>query len=228
MVKAAAATTERRQGGEDQPAPVDVIARKLAAPGAAAVEKEVKKGYDLLLVGIRNIRAKGGGFHPDVERIASAFDGPLAIATAKGTHLQQPKRSPSHILVPVNGTEVSRRAAEIAVAIARACDCPIMALYVAGGAASSPRRRRGFRARREQQAIMKDFVEMADRYDARAKTTVQAEAAPDKAILAELRRAEYDLIIMGVSRRPGDKLFFGDTAAAVLENATVSLVLVAS
>lgn len=228
MVKAAAETTERRQGGEDQPAPVDVIARKLAAPGAAAVAKEVKKGYDLLLVGIRNIRAKGGGFHPDVERIASAFDGPLAIVAAKGIHLQQPKRSPSHILVPVNGTEVSRRAAEIAIAIARACDCPITALYVAGGAASGQRGRRGFRARREQQAIMKDFVEMADRYDARAKTTVQTEAAPDKAILAELKRAEYGLIIMGVSRRPGDKLFFGDTAAAVLEDAAVSLVLVAS
>ena len=47
-------------------------------------------------------------------------------------------------------------------------------------------------------------------------------------ILAELKRAEYDLIIMGVSRRPGAKLFFGDTAAAVFEDAAVSLVLVAS
>ena len=227
-MKAAAETTERRQGGEDQPAPIEVIVRALAVPSAAAVAKEAKKGYDLLFVGIQNVRAKGGAFHPDIERIAAAFDGPLAIAAAKGIHLEQPRRNPLRILVPVNGTEVSRRAAEIAIAIARACDCPITALYVAGGAASGTRRRRGFRARREQQAIMKDFVEMADRYDARAKTTVQADAAPDRAILAELKRAEYDLIIMGVSRRPGAKLFFGDTAAAVFEDAAVSLVLVAS
>jgi hypothetical protein len=33
---------------------------------------------------------------------------------------------------------------------------------------------------------------------------------------------------MGVSRRPGDKLVFGDTAAAVAENAPASIVFVAS
>jgi nucleotide-binding universal stress UspA family protein len=36
------------------------------------------------------------------------------------------------------------------------------------------------------------------------------------------------LIIMGVNRRPGDSLFFGDTAAAVMEHTPTSLVLVAS
>jgi nucleotide-binding universal stress UspA family protein len=33
---------------------------------------------------------------------------------------------------------------------------------------------------------------------------------------------------MGVSRRPGDKLFFGDTASAVLENSSATVVFVAS
>jgi nucleotide-binding universal stress UspA family protein len=75
---------------------------------------------------------------------------------------------------------------------------------------------------------MKDFVEMADRYEARAKVTMQTDAIPDKAILAELKGADYDLIIMGVSRRPGDRLFFGDTAAAVFEHAAVSVIFVAS
>jgi Kef-type K+ transport system membrane component KefB/nucleotide-binding universal stress UspA family protein len=227
-VKAAAEPANRRPDRKDQPTPVEVIVRKSAAPGAAAVAKEAKKGYDLLFVGIQNVRAKGGGFHPNVERIATAFEGPLAVAAANGIHLQQPNRRPLHILVPVNGTEVSRRAAEVAIAIGRACGCPITGLYVAGVAAGAPGRRRGYRARREQQAIMKDFVEVADRYEARAKTTVQADAVPDKAILAELKRAEYDLIIMGVSRRPGDKLYFGDTAAAVFEDARVSVVFVAS
>ena len=46
--------------------------------------------------------------------------------------------------------------------------------------------------------------------------------------LAEVKKHGHDLIVMGVSRRPGDKLFFGDTAAAVLENAPASIVFVAS
>ena len=85
----------------------------------------------------------------------------------------------------MNGTEVSRRAADVALAIARACGCPITALYVAGGAASNPRRRRGFRATRQEQAIMKDIVEMADHHDVTAKTAIRADVTPDKAILDE-------------------------------------------
>jgi Kef-type K+ transport system membrane component KefB/nucleotide-binding universal stress UspA family protein len=227
-VRMAAEDSQQRQSGENQPAPIDVTVRKLDAANEEAVAQEAKKGYDLLFVGIKNTRGKDGGFHPDVTRIASAFEGPLAIAAGQDIHLQQPERSPLHILVPVNGTEVSRRAAEVALAIARACGCPVTALYVATGAANNPRRRRGFLARQQEQAIMKDFVEMADHYDAKAKIALHADAAPDKAILAELKKGEHDLIVMGVSRRPGDKLFFGDTAAAVFEKSPVSIVFLAS
>ena len=75
---------------------------------------------------------------------------------------------------------------------------------------------------------MKDIVEMADRYDVAAKTAVRADLAPDKAILTEAKEAQHDLIVMGVSRRPGDTLFFGDTAAAVLEKSPASIVFVAT
>ena len=226
--KAAAENVKQRQSSEDRAASFDLTVASANAPGEDAVAKEAKKGYDLLFVGINNTRAKGGGFHPDVARIAASFEGPLGIVAAKGIHLQQPDRGPLHILVPVNGTEVSRRAAEVALAIGHACDCPVTALYVTNSAASKSRPRRGSRARQEEQAIIKDFVEMADRYDAEADTAVHADAAPDRAILAELKKAEHDLVIMGVSRRPGDKLFFGDTAAAVLERAAVSVVFLAS
>ena len=226
-VKAAAEESKQRQISEDEPGPVDVTVRRLDASSEEAVAKEAKKGYDLLLVGVANTATKGA-FHPDVTRIAAAFEGPLAITFGKGIHLRQPERSPLHILVPVNGTDVSRRAAEVALAIAHACNCPVAALYVAHGATDSPGKRRGFRARQQEQAIMKDFVEMADRYDVKAKTAVRADLAPDKAILAELKEAKHDLIIMGAGRRPGDKLFFGDTAAAVLERSPASILFVAT
>ena len=229
-VKTAAEDSKRAHGEDDAPAPVDVTIRKLDGSSEQTVAKEAKKGYDLLFVGVGNTSAKNGAFHPDVARIASVFDGPLAVVAAKGVHLKQPQQSPLHILVPVNGTEVSRRAAEVAIAIARACDCPISALYVAntGGGSAGTRKRRGFRARQQEQAITKEIVEIADRYDVTIKTAMHADVAPDEAILAEAKKVKHDLIIMGVSGRPGDKLFFGDTAAAVLERSPGSIVFIAS
>jgi nucleotide-binding universal stress UspA family protein len=218
-VKAAAEDTKlARSSDDDEPAPVDVTVRKHRAPSGEIIAEEAKKGYDLLVVGIENTRGKSGGFHADVSRIASAFGGPLAVVSANGDHLKQPQQSPLHLLVPVTGNEVSRRAADVAIAIARASECPITALYVATGGASNGRKRRGFRARRHEQAIMKDVVEMADRHDVMARTAVHSDVAPHEAILAEVKKHGHDLIVMGVSRRPGDNLFFGDTAAAVLEN----------
>jgi Kef-type K+ transport system membrane component KefB/nucleotide-binding universal stress UspA family protein len=227
-VRAAAEDTALAQSGDDEPAPVDVTIRKHDAPSGEAVAKEAEKGYDLLVVGVENTRVKNGGFHSDVSRIASAFEGPLAIVAGSGDQLRHPQQSPLHILVPVTGNEVSRRAADVAIAIARACERPITALYVATGGASNGRKRLGFRARRQEQAIMRDIVEMADRHDVVARTAVHADVTPHDAILAESKKRGHDLIVMGVSRRPGDKLFFGDTAAAVLEKSPASIVFVAS
>jgi Kef-type K+ transport system membrane component KefB/nucleotide-binding universal stress UspA family protein len=224
-VKEAAADARRSQADEDEPARVDVTRRRHKAASEEAIAKEAKRGYDLLFVGIEHTRAKNGGFHPDVTRIAAAFEGPLAIVAGNGVHLKQPERSPLHILVPLNGTEVSRRAAEVAVALARASGCPVTALYVANPG-SNPRKRRRFRARREEQAIIKDFVELADRYDVPAKTAIHSDMAADEAILMEAK--QHDLIVMGVGRRPGDKLFFGDTAAAVFEKSPAAVLFVAS
>jgi Kef-type K+ transport system membrane component KefB/nucleotide-binding universal stress UspA family protein len=226
-VKEAAADARRSQADEDEPARVDVTRRRHKAASEEAVAKEAKRGYDLLFVGIEHTRAKKGGFHPDVTRIAAAFEGPLAIVAGNGVHMKQPERSPLHILVPLNGTEVSRRAAEVAIVLARASGNPVTALYVANpGGDGRPRKRRRFRARQEEQAIIKDFVEQADRYDVPTRTAIHSEVAPDEAILVEGKK--HDLIVMGVGRRPGDKLFFGDTAAAVLERSPASILFVAS
>ena len=131
----------------------------------------------------------------------------------------------SNILVPVTGNEVSRRAAELAIATARACNASLTALYAANPAGRSSRRlRSGHAGRAEARAILDEVVEMAQRQDLKIRTAVHGEVAAHQAILTQARRSACDLLIMGVSRRPGDKLFFGDTAAAVFKHAPSSIV----
>ena len=110
-----------------------------------------------------------GGFSPEITRIADGFDGPLAVAIAGGdlAHGNEPI---GRILIPVNGTDVSRRAAEVAFALARSGGSRVSALYVASGRSDGERRgriRRGAALRRNEEAVLKDIAELADRYDLR-------------------------------------------------------------
>jgi K+:H+ antiporter len=87
--------------------------------------------------------------------------------------------------------------------------------------------RRGIRTRRQEEAILKDIVAIADGYNMSIRTAVVAERAADEAILSELERRNHNLVVVGVGRRPGDRLF-RDTAAALLEKSNRSLLFVAS
>ena len=82
--------------------------------------------------------------------------------------------------------------------------------------------------RRSEEAVLKDIAELADRYDARLRTALRVDAAAEDAILKEAERGGYDLIVLGVTRRPGETLFFGNTAAAVLERCDTAILFVAS
>jgi Kef-type K+ transport system membrane component KefB/nucleotide-binding universal stress UspA family protein len=229
-LKAAAEDVKKTGPMEDEPAPapVPVTVRKASdSPIAETITSEAKKGYDLLFIGLQSTKSRGGGFNPEIAAMALAFDGPLAIVMGQGHHLEQPDQSRFNILVPVAGTETSRRAAEIGIALARAGECPMTALYVANTGANA-KRRGGTRARRHEQAILMDIVQMADRYDVEVKTAVRSEVAPDEAILAQAKQGGHDLITMGVQRRPGNQLFFGDTAAAVFEKSPTSVLFLAS
>ena len=119
----------------------------------------------------------------------------------QGVHLKQPEQSALRILVPVNGTEVSHRAAEVAITIARAFEAPITALYVTRGARRTRQRQRSLRSYRQEQAILKEIVELADQYDQKVKTAVHSDVAVESAILQTVKGGKHDLVVMGVSRR---------------------------
>jgi nucleotide-binding universal stress UspA family protein len=227
-VKVAAEETKSKQKeAEKIDAPLEVTTIVHESPSAEAVAAEAKKGYDLLVIGLEHTAGGGKEFHPDVTKIALGFEGPVAITTTRGDLDKMPNDDLS-ILVPVNGTEQARRGAEVAIVLARATQSPLTVLYVAPRDTSGKSTRRSSGTRRHEEAILKDVVEIAGGYNISIRTAVLADSSADDAILKETRRRKHNLIVLGVGRRPGDKLFFGDTAAGLLADADCSLLFVGS
>jgi nucleotide-binding universal stress UspA family protein len=227
----ATAEAVRAAAPEDEGAadPVAVLTRPPSRPTEQAVAEEARRGHDLLVVGVQRVVGTEGGFHEDVARVAAAFDGPLALAAARGPHAERPLDGGLSILVPVTGAEVSRRGAEVALALARAADAPVTALSVARKVTGRGLRRRLLgRTRRDREALQREIVDLADRYGVAIRTATRVDVPPADAILRQARLGGHNLIVMGVSRRAGDALSFGDVAAAVLEASDRSLLYVAS
>lgn len=147
---------------------------------------------------------------------------PVAIADARDIHLRQSIEGKLSILTPVFGTEPSRRAAKISIVLAKTANAPLTALYVA------PSGKKSSRSRQYEEAILKDIVSLADSYDLTIRTAVRSYVAPDETIVKETASGRHNLVVMGVGRRPGDRLFLGDTAVALLVKSEKSLLFVAS
>jgi Kef-type K+ transport system membrane component KefB/nucleotide-binding universal stress UspA family protein len=194
------------------------------APGKSIAE-EARKGYDLLFIGLGRSLTQKGAFTRKLNEVTRGFDGPLCLVVkGVGKAEKAPVLQPgATILVPVNGTETARRAADLALAIARPQQARVKALYVA------PRARSGGRislSHRREEAALKDIVDLAERYGVPIKTAMRTHGAAAEAITREATKGAA-LVVMGVTQRSGDELFFGETAAAVLAACTQPVVLVA-
>jgi Kef-type K+ transport system membrane component KefB/nucleotide-binding universal stress UspA family protein len=223
--KSKASASKRKDQNENEPDQVDVTARVQNASTRKAIEHEARRGYDLLFIGVDKAVNSEGTFRNEVSRIAAGFNGPLAVIVAHGRHAENPLKSPLNILVAIAGTDVSRRAAEVAIVLARGSRARLGALYVSDTAASKQKThpRRGSATHQQEEAILKEVAEIADRYSTPIRTAVRVNIAADAAILREAQAGRYDLIVMGASQRSGEKLFFGNTAQAVLEHAKCSV-----
>ncbi|HEX7007224.1 MAG TPA: cation:proton antiporter [Alphaproteobacteria bacterium] len=222
--EAAAAAAVQAEGDAQTPPKVAITSRPRIGPTQSAVADEARKGYDILIAGLAKAALPKGGIDRAVARVAAGFEGPLLVVVARGGHLRRPVESGMKILVPITGTHVSRLAAEIATVIARANGAPLTAVRVASSETS--RHRGAATAREAEEAILKHTAALAQRYRTEIQTAVHVDVEPAEAILQEAQQGGYDLIVMGVNRRPGSTLFFGDVAAAVLKNASASILFV--
>jgi nucleotide-binding universal stress UspA family protein len=211
---------------------VDITTRiEESAETEEAISKEARKGYGLLFIG-REPASEGNRFTDQITRSAVSFGGPIAITIARGTQHPENKGGPLTILVPVTGTSTSRQGAELAIALAQGSRGSVTALHVAG---NYPKDKRwGLRlstalspdARAD--ATLRDIVELGKAYGVEVKGTLRSRRTAENAIMREVRSGTYDLLVMGVSPRPGEQLFFGEVPADLLARAPCSLLFVAS
>jgi len=214
----AAAAAEKVE--KEAPRPVDVTTHPPAQLASSETVAEMsRKGFDFLFIGIADVRAPDGAFSRRVTDLVEGFEGPLGI-------LVPPEHDDpalhSGILVPVTGTDVSRRGAEVALVIAKAVEAKVTAVYVAPGAQSG-----GYRTRRSQEAVLRDVAQLASRYELPVATAIERHELAQARILKRAANRD-DFIVMGVNRRPGDVLFFGNTAATVMRSWKGPILFVAS
>lgn len=216
--KAAAAMEETE---EQAPRRVDVTMQPDTEPSASKQLAEMAgKGFDFLLIGIADTRAPDGAFSTKINELVNAFAGPLGILVPPEGG--EPELGNS-LLVPVTGTDVSRSGAEVAMALARAAGAGVSAIYVSSMQRHSP----NGRARRNEEAVLKDIAELGRRYGVAPKTQIERHNLAEAPILKEAMK-RHDLIVMGVNRRPGEALFFGNTAAALMSRWKGAIFFVAS
>jgi Kef-type K+ transport system membrane component KefB/nucleotide-binding universal stress UspA family protein len=204
-------------------------------PGADAIRSEDRKGYGLLLIG-REPAAHGPRFHPAIAQSAAGFSGPFALVLARREHRSGKLRAPLNILVPVSGTSVSRRGAELAVALAQGSRGSVTALHIAARPARRPLRQRFALFGRQREIddepslnpITEEIVQLARAYSVDVRSAVRSHREAQTAILREIGSGRHDLLVMGVSRRPGDALNLGEVASVLLERAECSLVFLAA
>jgi nucleotide-binding universal stress UspA family protein len=204
---------------EPNPEKVHLTSRVPLDAAADVVKDEARKGYDLMFIGLDASVEPDGGFAPKITQLSAGFEGPLIVlADTSGKSAVLTGRS--RILVPVNGSPQSRRAAEIAFALARATGARFHCLFVSQADGRS-------RTRVREESVLKDMTELGERYDVTVTNRISPRSAAADAILKEAR-SNVAMIVMGVSARPGEELFFGNTATAVLTAWDAPILMLAS
>ena len=169
----------REASSSEAPAtPGVAIKARAHAEAEQALSEEAPKGYEFLVIGLEPAQAAAGGFNPEIASAARSFEGPVAVAVARGIHKRDPAGGPLKMLALVTGSPNARRAAEVAIELAHGSTDELAILFVSSpeGAAPRSRRRRGLDIRNEE-AALDEVAEIASRAISRLNSAASPPAA---------------------------------------------------
>jgi nucleotide-binding universal stress UspA family protein len=159
---------------------------------------EAAYGYDLLMLGTPSLSSTDGAvFGPTIDDLVKLAPCPTLVVRADEN---SPATPPRHILVPIDGTDSSRRALELAFVIAGA-DSAVTAVHVMTPTLSGTRM--GF-----AEDITAELVISATRLDQEVTPTIVEAANIESGIAAALEATAADLLILGTSVRAGTRRLY--------------------
>ena len=221
QVKAASeeSIVKAKEADETREATIHVETRPLVRSLEEAIAGELEKGHDLMFLGL-DTAADVEGYDPRVEPALDAFRQAAAMVSARGNLQRQPE-APLRILVPMGGDNRSMRALELAVLIARASEARVAAIAV-------PAEDDGPRPRSQIEAMFEHVREVGRHFEVEVRTIRADGGSRELAILSQARRGRYNLVVLGVGRRTGDRLSFGTLADTLFETSDRSLLFFAT
>jgi Kef-type K+ transport system membrane component KefB/nucleotide-binding universal stress UspA family protein len=208
---------------------VTVTARSESGENAQkAIASEIEKGYGLLMIG-REPALSGNTFSAPIAQSVAGARGAFAIVIARGVMRTSGAAQPLKVLVPVSGTALARSGAELAVALAHATHGAVTALFADSSSERLLQWPRRFGTALAPHSIaaasVREIVELGHAYNVEVTGRVRRASSSRRALLQELSELQPDLLIMAVSPRAGEQLFFGELATRMLADARCSLLL---
>jgi Kef-type K+ transport system membrane component KefB/nucleotide-binding universal stress UspA family protein len=188
------------------------------------LEDSAEKGHDLLFVGIDPVSSENGGFAARVSRLMTAFGGTVAVVASREGRTATASGD-LRILIPISDTERSIRAVEFGCAIARSSGAAVAVIYILEPNEAQQRPRFG-RDEFGHAAAFERVDEIAEQTGVKITKTLQEGNSAEVAILRHARRGRYNLLVVGVSRRAGDRISYGRIADNLLDAADRSIVFI--
>jgi nucleotide-binding universal stress UspA family protein len=116
----------------------------------------------------------------------------------------------------------------MAVAIAKGCGATITALNISAPPAENELLRRPNQSLRSGRALLGDIVALGQREGVRVMSKAFVGPAKESVILRQATLGRHQLIVLGTTAWSGDQLHFGQSAAALIENAPCPILIVKS
>ena len=184
---------------------------------AGAILREAEGDYDLMILGTPSVESSPESlFGPLIDDLVKLSPCPTLLVRGMQSEVEW---QPNRILVPTDGTQAARRAAELAFAIA-AGDGQVDALHIV--TANSRRVNRSM-----EKEVTAEIEEMGDAMGSMPRTEVRDGDSAEEGILEYIAESPPDLLILGTEVRAGtSRLHLGPSVEQLVREARCPVVVV--
>ncbi|WP_102224882.1 cation:proton antiporter domain-containing protein [Acidimangrovimonas sediminis] len=203
----------------------DALIKRTGISVGTPPQEVAAKGYGILFCGLpAPFDADGHHLVPPLKDILDATDMPAVIALAQGRPETPGGAPPGHILVPIDGTQVSQLASEIAVALAHAMGARLTFLHVVEQENESTLRRGIHSA--GAGSILQQADVLARRHTVVPELREVVDRQPHRLIRRLAARGTYDLIVFGADLRQDGGKFLGPRSAGLVQSLAIPALVV--